>query len=82
MEALIITYLLLIILILIVLAYQRKGKLLEENIKELVDELNKVSLEYKILSDKVHTTDVINDLNKTLNRFNDLEKRIKELLNK
>lgn len=82
MEALIITYSLLIILILIVLAYQRKGKLLEENIKELVDELNKVSLEYKILSDKVHTTDVINDLNKTLNRFNDLEKRIKELLNK
>ena len=80
MEALITTYSLLIILILIVLVYQRKGKQLEENIKELVDELNKVSLEYKILSDKVHTTDVINDLNKTLNRFNDLEKRIQELI--
>lgn len=80
MEALITTYSLLIILILIVLVYQRKGKQLEENIKELVYELNKVSSEYKILSDKVHTTDVINDLNKTLNRFNDLEKRIQELL--
>ena len=80
MEALITTYSLLIILILIVSVYQRKGKQLEENIKELVDELNKVSSEYKILSDKVHTTDVINDLNNTLNRFNDLEKRIQELL--
>ena len=76
-----IIYTLLIVLILVISFNQRKKHHLETNINDLVKELNKVSSEYKILSDKVHTTDVINELNKTLKRFNDLEKRIQELIN-